>query len=810
MVWFPIRHHSPACARHVEQLIHRRRPWAVLVEGPPSFDDVIGHLIDPGAAMPLAIHAHVVNTLGDGGDGDRGGDGGEAARRRGVYFPLCDYSPELVALRAGAAVGARLGFADLDYADPAWLDGTDGAHALVDEHRYAASTALTALADRMGCRDHNELWDHLVESAELDTEALVAAVSTYGLLTRWGSTGAVDPGAAAAGDLDTVREGAMVARVRAWAAERAETGATGPIVVVTGAYHTAVLPERYAADPPAAARPAPGGRRPVAGHGLVRYSFDRLDALSGYAAGMPSPAWYQELWDLGDHPRPAAEAAHCILRDVAADLRAGGGDGQPSTPGLVDAHAQAELLRRLRQRSAVARTDVADAALSCFARGEDGHDVRSALAARMTGDRVGRLPPGAPRSPLAADFDRRAASLRLRIDRASPLRVELAIHRSERDRLVSRFLHGLGSVGVAYGQLIQSPRWTSALGRDLTREIWTCQLSAETDITLAEASMWGSTVAEAVGVKLGHRLGELLAHQPTAVSLLSLVQDAARCGVHDAIDPILASLRRRIADVPDLTDVAAALVEADLLWTARRPLDGPALAGLPAVGEQLHLRACALIPASAGTAPVGASAGPGSGAPDEQLVENLRRVHHVAGTATWLSLDDSLLWDATDRLAAATASPRVHGAVDGLRWHNGRVDAAQLLTRASGHLAAADGAVGSGYLAGLLAVAREALWEVDGLLGAVSDVLGSIDDGEFVRRLPGLRSVFALLTPSETDRVAEHLGPLTGGGAAPIVRDLGEQALLANVEASAAVARRLVDDGLGAWLAAAPDGGGRG
>lgn len=30
---------------------------------------------------------------------------------------------------------------------------------------------------------------------------------------------------------------------------------------------------------------------------LIRYSFDRLDALNGYASGMPSPAFYQKVWE---------------------------------------------------------------------------------------------------------------------------------------------------------------------------------------------------------------------------------------------------------------------------------------------------------------------------------------------------------------------------------------------------------------------------------------------------------------------------------------------------------------------------------
>ena len=42
-----VRHHSPACARLVEQILIERRPRAVLIEGPadmnPRLDELEGH-----------------------------------------------------------------------------------------------------------------------------------------------------------------------------------------------------------------------------------------------------------------------------------------------------------------------------------------------------------------------------------------------------------------------------------------------------------------------------------------------------------------------------------------------------------------------------------------------------------------------------------------------------------------------------------------------------------------------------------------------------------------------------------------------
>ena len=41
VVYFPIRHHSPACARHLERIIDEYEPDCILVEGPENANDLI-------------------------------------------------------------------------------------------------------------------------------------------------------------------------------------------------------------------------------------------------------------------------------------------------------------------------------------------------------------------------------------------------------------------------------------------------------------------------------------------------------------------------------------------------------------------------------------------------------------------------------------------------------------------------------------------------------------------------------------------------------------------------------------------------
>src|SRR5206468_11690153 len=119
IVYFPIRHHSPACARCLERIIRTRKPQTILIEGPASFTSLIPLVLHPKTKSPFAIYTSFLMPKAE---GDTDTLAAKTAAmfgppRHAAYYPFCDYSPELVALRVGAEVGASLRFVDLDYPD---------------------------------------------------------------------------------------------------------------------------------------------------------------------------------------------------------------------------------------------------------------------------------------------------------------------------------------------------------------------------------------------------------------------------------------------------------------------------------------------------------------------------------------------------------------------------------------------------------------------------------------------------------------------------------------------------------------------
>ncbi|MDR3032331.1 MAG: DUF5682 family protein, partial [Kitasatospora sp.] len=226
-VFLGVRHHSPACAALVARTVARLRPAHVLIEGPADLNPRLDELL-LGHELPVAVFSHYRDE----------------ERTATSWAPLCAYSPEWMALTEGRAAGAQVRFVDL----PAWHPAfTDRARPLANrfadaEARYAEATERLCRA--FGTDSPDTLWDGLVELP--DPAGLAERLDAYFALVR---------GDAAADAGDTAREAYMARWVRAALAR-----ADGPVLVVTGGFHTPALrtlvADGAAVDDPAADDPA--------------------------------------------------------------------------------------------------------------------------------------------------------------------------------------------------------------------------------------------------------------------------------------------------------------------------------------------------------------------------------------------------------------------------------------------------------------------------------------------------------------------------------------------------------------------------
>ncbi|MGK5501364.1 DUF5682 family protein, partial [Streptomyces sp. URMC 125] len=534
---------------------------------------------------------------------------------------------------------------------------------------------------------------------------------------------------------DAVREAHMRLHLRQ---ARREFG-DGGVAVVCGAWHVPALTARttVAADR-GLLRGLPKVKTEVT---WVPWTGERLARRSGYGAGITSPGWYGHLFSAPDRPLER------WMTKVARLLREE--DHAVSSAHVIEAVRLADALAALRGRPLPGLGETLDAVLAVMC---EGSTVPLSLVhdRLVVGDELGEVPAQAPAVPLQRDLTRLQRSLRLKPEaRERELALDL---REEGAAARSRLLHRLALLGVDWGEPVEGRTGSTGTFRETWRLCWRPELS----VRVAEAGVWGTTVAAAATAR-----AEALARDAGSLAeVTALAEQCLLAGLGGALPEVMRVLADRAAldaDVGHLAQALPALVRSVRYGDVR----GTDAAALREVAEGLAERVCVgLPPACAGLGADGAAEMRGHVDAAHRAVvllereEVLTRWHAalrslavrdrvpglVRGRCARLLLDDGLLADGeAARLMGLALSP---GTPPG--------DAAAWI---------------EGFLAG-----GGMLLVHDGrLLSLVDDWLAGVPGESFTDVLPLLRRTFSAYEPGVRRTVGELVrrGPSgPGAGAA--------------------------------------------
>jgi hypothetical protein len=509
---FGIRHHGPGSARSLVAALTALRPDAVLVEGPPDGNAVIGMAAHPEIRPPVALLVYPPD-----------------APRRAAVYPFAAFSPEWQAIRYALAGEVPVRFIDLPVANRVGEDEAEDAPtpALAPGGREVPEVAedpIGWLARAAGDADPERWWERMVEQRASDEGVFDAIAEAMAALRE----SAPEPVPA-----EARREAHMRQAIRAALREGHER-----IAVVCGAWHVPALRTL----PPAAgdARLLRGLPRARVEATWIPWTHGRLALASGYGAGAQSPGWYHHLWTC------EGDVAAVWLTRVARMLREEDLDSSPAQ--VIDALRLAETLATMRGRAVPGLTEVGEGALAVLCGGEPA-PYRLIRERLIVGEELGALPPDAPVVPLQRDLERQQRRLRLRMEALERV-VDLDL-RTPNHLESSHLLHRLAILGVHWGQ-----QQAAGAGRRGTfHEIWRLAWRPELALAVIEAGLWGSTVEAAAEARARDRAERAIDVSEVA----GLVDAVLLAGLDGAVGPVVQRLRERSAVATDVAQLMAAI-----------------------------------------------------------------------------------------------------------------------------------------------------------------------------------------------------------------------------------------------------------
>jgi hypothetical protein len=761
----PIRHHSPACAYHVRQVIQQVRPTDVLIEGPADANHLLDVLLDPQTVPPVAIFAYT-----------RSGSSKSAVKTdpslsASLFYPFCEYSPEYVALRTAREVGAAASFIDLPswgMAEPARPQApkiNGYADRELSHHRF-----ITALCKRTRTRSFDELWDSLFESTSCQEPSsdFFSKVGTYGLLARENASGS-----APSDEHNDRREAVMAGAIR----QAEERG--GRVVVVVGAFHRAGLLKQLA-HPKKSTLPSPPKE-----HGIyvTLYGYEQLDRWNGYESGMPAPEFFHRVWKSFEQPIRESVTSH-LARLATAFRRQ---QESISTAHLISAVSHLEGLCRLRGHERPTLDDVRDSVRSAWLKSPqegEGGPLLTLLNKELVGSRVGQVAESAGRPPIVEDFYRSLKELGFIGSKgvrelAQPKEVTLSIYREGRHRHKSAFLHRLVELGSAFARRIKGPDFVQNVDVDRAQETWQLHWKPMVESSIMEASPLGATILEAATQHLLQRFSEKA--NPDARFAVEQLTSALVMNLGEWTDSLWEVVDQALTREASFSAACSGLAGLIHLKRYRTILEADRVSGLAGlIGRAFH-RAIWLLDTLPGLPPSDPQAPLGKG-PADDAVDSLILLRHAALAPGEDSIDPSLFVESlvtlVDRL---NDQPLLEGAVLGIlrRWD--RVEEEDLRRSMSDRAKPTSPPAALGdWVRGLIAVRRHALIEDTSLLPILHEQISQGSEEAFRHGLPHWRLAFARLSPGELQRLAEHVDRLALSSdspppTVPIDRAPGEQ-----------------------------------
>lgn len=736
---FPIRHHSPVCSYQLLRTIREYGPDIILVEGPDNANDLIPVLTDEETKLPAAFYYFYK---------DKKKLISDEAEDYKCYYPFLNSSPEYNALKEAKRLGIPAFFIDLPYSEI--MIGTssgEGFRRDAEKHNYADDTGFLRnkfyqkICEKTGLRSFEEFWEKYFEISGLykTPREFLRQMHTYCSLIREDVT---DEELALDGT--TIREQYMAARIIEKKSEYKK------ILVVTGGFHSRglakLLSEGDFTEPKLHKIPVTDqGSYPMA------YSYEAADAMHGYASGMSTPFFYDEVMKRLLASLESGEESSGIYNELTMDLlvrtskECAKKDIPVSMSDVTSALSLMQGLSALRNSYESGMFELVDAITSTFIKGEktiSSSYPLSILNKLATGKAIGSIGDKSHVPPLITDFETQCDRFGLNYTSVIPRQVDISLFTSERGLEESRFLHRMDYLGTGFADMKKGPNLHKNTDRSRIREEWRYRRTPEVDAALIDHITDGFTILDActsLAMKKlrSERMSENAAKVAVDCFLMGIPLQSTDYQLIDEIiinDSDFFSIGEALHHFDNLHNLQTLYHFEDNLYEVyRNRCFDKVISALPSIANvnEEKVKQCTSIMRTV-----------------YSIVQKMDVDKQEAYYEALLALVDCSEKEAT-----------VYGAAIGILYASDSqfFDMAQSALR--GFLLGSTEVKkqGAKYLKGLFGSARDVMLADDTFLRLVNELLSDMDTEDFMEILPNLRFAFSYFTPMETQQIAKKV-----------------------------------------------------
>ena len=751
-VFFPIRHHSPACSYHLLKTIEAYQPDCILVEGPKNADKLIPVLTNEKTVLPVAFYYFYK---------DKAKHINEEADDYKCYYPFLYTSPEYNALSAAVKKGIDCSFIDLPYGE--MLINTSENKgirtkreipAYNDDYYLSESKYFETVCEKTGMRNFEEFWENFfeIDALYIDTEEFVSRMLTYCYLLRKNTP-----------IRETIEDGCAV-RERYMAENIIGALEThSRVLVVTGGFHTSALFELVHAKKKQPKLKLHHFDESVQNVYAMAYSYEAADALNGYASGMQNPGFYNSVWKKimdkttsGESPAGAYEdtALETILKCAKAASKS---DLLITMSDISSAVTMYRGLSVLRDKKEPGLFELYDGVQSCFVKGE--LNASSELPIKLlrqaaTGSEIGRLCESAEKIPIVLNFEEICRKYKLKIDQIIEQKIELDLFSKQSHLEISRFLYRMNFLGTGFGKKLKGADLVNNTDRSRIREIWSYRRTAETEAALIDVSAYGGTVEEACTVLAARRLREESKCSEAAKLYVEcfLMSVSLTEGFAEKMNDI-------IINDGDFFSLGKAVYYFNMLHSLGRMYKDERLDSVYFMSRCFR-KLIVMLPSMINI----------QSEYSNECIKICKMLYNLAGKEDMQQEYEMLISAFETMIAKSDPEPALYGAVLGLLYSGNTGYKTDIKNAFEGYLTGTEDMrkQGAVFLRGLFLTARDIVLVGNEFVVITDQLIKSLPMESFVEVLPELRLAFSYFTPSETDSIAEKAAALYGTGKAEI------------------------------------------